>query len=159
MQTSAVSGFAVVLIGGLAALLLPCETVTAATLRLNDGTVIQGEIESLRGDVYTVKSESLGTVRVRKEDIRAIDMSDSPEAESAPSPSAFQSLQQQLLQSQKVMAMIQALQSDPEIQAVMSDPEILTAISSGDYAALMNHPKIMALTDNANLREIIEAAQ
>ena len=58
-------------------LLGPYASASAETLMLRDGTVIHGEIKALQDDVYTVETDSLGTVRVRKQDIRAIDHSDS----------------------------------------------------------------------------------
>ena len=58
-----------------ATLLVANGGALAATLVLNDGTVIQGEIQSLQNDVYAVKTDSLGTLRVRKQDIRTIDHS------------------------------------------------------------------------------------
>ncbi len=59
----------------IATLLAPYGSASAATLVLKDGAVIHGEIETLQDDVYTVKTDSLGTVRVRKQDVRTIDHS------------------------------------------------------------------------------------
>jgi hypothetical protein len=131
----------------------------ADTIRLNDGTVITGKIESLDGDVYRVRSETLGTLRLRKQDIKSIDFSDDATAESAVDASSVLALQQQLTQNATLFSMIQSLQDDPEIRAVLSDPEIASAIAAGDFATLMNHPKIIALTQHAKMREIIDAAQ
>jgi hypothetical protein len=139
--------------------------VSAATIVLNDGTVIRGEIESLRNDVYTVSTEALGNVRVRKDQIRRIDYEDNPSVSEAPPAGeasglpSFQSLQLQLMQSASVFSMIQALQSDPEIQAVMSDPEIASALAAGDFQSLLDNPKIQALAAHERIRAIIEAAQ
>jgi len=151
----------------LASCLAPYAAASAETLVLTDGAVIHGEIESLLDDVYTVKTESLGTLRVRKEDVRSIDHrggstpgSSQGSASGVSSVQAeLQSMQSRLMQVPNLFAMIQALQSDPAVQAVLADPDIMSAMAAGDYATLINHPKIIALTENANVREVVEAAQ
>ena len=143
-------------------------SASAATLVLKDGTVIHGEIETLQNDVYTVKTESLGTVRVRKQAVRTIDHSGASTMGSTvasstngpfPEQAELQAMQSRMMQNPNLISMILALQSDPELQAILADPEIMSAIASGDYAALMNHPKIIALTLNAKVREVIEEAR
>lgn len=151
----------------IATVLAASGPVSAATVMLKDGAVIHGEVETLLDDVYTVKTESLGTLRVRKEDVRAIDYSDEspvgpvePSSDaSSPGQAELEAVQTRMLQNPNLLTMIQALQEDPEVQAVLSDPEIMSAIASGNYAAVMNHPKIIALTRNAKMRAIIDAAQ
>ena len=64
-----------------------------------------------------------------------------------------------MMENPNLFSMIQALQSDPEVQAVLADPEIMSAMVSGNYEALMNHPKIIALTRNAKVREVIDEAR
>jgi hypothetical protein len=151
-----------------AAILLAAVGQTSAeTLVLNDGSVIQGEIKTLRDGVYTIQTESLGTVRVRKEDIRAIELGDeSASTSTVPPPDSgsvrqaeLQAMQSRMMQIPDLFSMIQALQNDPEVQAVLTDPEIMAAMTSGDFAKLMNHPKIIALTGNPRIREIIEEVQ
>lgn len=159
MRHSAFGGAAGVLLFGLAALLAPYGAVSAATLVLKDGAVIHGEIETLRDDVYTVRTETLGTVQVRKQDVRTIDHGGESAAESSPESAELQAMQLRMAQNAELLPMIQALQSDPEVQAVLADPEIVSAIASGNYAVLMNHPKIIALTRNAKMREIIDQAK
>lgn len=167
------TGFLVV-----ATLLAANGSALAATLVLKDGAVIHGEIKSLQDDVYTVKTDSLGTLQVQKKDVRSIDHSvgdaqatslDSsthPSATNAasingssPEPAALQAVQSQLTQNPALLSLIEGLQSDPEIQGILNDPEIMSAISAGNYAPLMNHPKIIALTRNANVRAVIEQAK
>jgi hypothetical protein len=159
MRHSAFGGIAGVLLFGLAALWAPCGAVSAATLVLKDGAIIHGEIEILQDDVYTVRTETLGTVRVRKQDVRTIDHSGESTAESFPESAELQAMQLRMTENPNLFSMIQALQSDPDVQAVLADPEIISAIASGNYAVLMKHPKIIALTDNAKMREIIDEAQ
>jgi len=126
---------------------------------LKDGAVIHGEIETLQDDVYTVKTESLGTVRVRKQDVRTIDHSGEPTTESLPKQAELEAMQSRIVQNPNLLSMIKALQNDPEVQAILADPEIMSAMASGNYAALMSHPKIIALTDNVKVREVIDEAR
>jgi hypothetical protein len=131
-------------------------TASAETLVLNDGSVIHGDIKTLQGDVYIVESESLGTVRVRKQDVRTISHNDESAPQLQEEQADLQAIQSRITQNPDIFSMIRALQSDPEVQAVLSDPEVMRAIASGDFATLMSHPKIIGLTSNARMREIIE---
>lgn len=147
----------------------PSASALAETLMLKDGTVVHGEIQALQDDVYTVKTDTLGTVRVHKRDVRSIDYSgsDSGIGSSAASSSngsepglaELEAMQLRMMQDPNLLALIQALQSDPDVLSVLSDPEIMSAIAAGDYAALMNHPKIVALTRNPNMRALIDEAR
>ena len=148
----------------IATLLVSYVSASAETLVLRDGTVIHGEIETLQDDVYTVETDSLGTVRVRKQDIRTIDHSDSSTIGSPvgstrgspPKQAELQTMQSRIMQSPNLLSRILGMQSDPDVQAVLADPEIMSALASGDYATLMNHPKIIALTSNTKVREVID---
>ncbi len=153
-------GTASMLLFVMAAVAVPYGSLSAATLVLTDGTVIHGEIETLQEGVYTVETDSLGTLRVRKEHVRTIDESGERERESitggsSPTQAELQAMQSRMLQTPSLLSMIQALQNDPEVQALLADPEIVSALASGNYHALMSNPKIVALTDNSKVREII----
>lgn len=135
---------------------------------LNDGSVIRGDIKTLQDDVYTIETDSLGTIRVRKQDVRVIDRNDEAELgppvlssidESPPEQADLQAIQSRMMQIPDLFSMIEALRSDPDMQAVLSDPEILNALASGDFATLMNNPKIIALTGNAKVRDVIEKVE
>jgi hypothetical protein len=150
------------------ALLVPYGLGSAATLVLKDGAVIHGEIKTLHDEVYTVETGSLGTLRVRKQDVQTIDHGGkSSQAQSVGLPTDvavgekpdLQAIQSQVAENPDLLSMIQALQNDSEVQAVLADPEIMAAVAAGDYSVLMNHPKIIALTNNTKVREVIEAAR
>jgi len=145
----------------IAAVLAPFVAASAATLVLKDGTVIHGEITSLQGDTYTVKTDSLGTVRLRKQNVRTIDHSGGSAMASSstgapPGQAELQDMQTRMMRNPDLIAMIQALQSDPEMQAVLADPQIMNALASGDYAALKNNPKIISLMRNAKVRAVVD---
>ncbi len=65
-----------------------------------------------------------------------------------------QELQKQMLGDPGIMALIMALQNDPEMQALLNDPKVVAAVQSGDIGALLGDPRIMKLLDNPQVREI-----
>jgi hypothetical protein len=130
-------------------------------VRLIDGSTIYGEILSFNDGVYTVKSSSLGTIKVAESDIREIrvqsgntkDREYASPANSSIS-SEVQSLQTLMQNNQDIMAIIFSLQNDPDFQDIMSDPGILNAVNSGDIAALISNPKFISLLNNHKIQEI-----
>lgn len=162
LSSNSLAGIALALV---VAVSIPQAAAFAATLTLTDGTVIHGDIKTLQDDVYTVETESLGTLRVRKQNVRTIDHGGQdtvrlPASGSSPADAAeLQAIQLRMLQTPNLLSMIQSLQSDPEVQAVLADPEIMNALTSGNLSALLNNPKIIALTGNSNVREVIDEAK
>jgi hypothetical protein len=142
---------------------------SAATVVLRDGTVIQGEVKSLQDGVYTIETATVGTVRVRTEDVRSIDAegakppSTTPGAGqtvSGPSPAgALDALKSEIGADPKLLSAVLGLQNDPEVLALLADPEIAKAIAAGDYGALSTNPKIVALMNNPKVRAIIDAVR
>jgi len=68
-------------------------------------------------------------------------------------------LQGRMLQDEEVMALIGALQNDPEIQALLSDPATLAEIQTGDIRALTGNPDFMKLLNNSKVRAIEQKMQ
>jgi hypothetical protein len=128
---------------------------------LIDGSTIYGEILSFNDGIYTVKSGSLGTIKVAESDIREIRVQSantknreyaSP-GNSSISPE-IQALQTFMQNDQEIMAIIFSLQNDPNFQEIMSDSGILNAVNSGDIEALISNPKFMSLLNNHKIQEI-----
>jgi hypothetical protein len=148
-------------------LLAFCGASFAATVVLRDGTVIHGEIRSLQDDVYTVESDSVGTIHVRKPEVRSIDEggeSSGASVESSahrysPGAGELDATTSRITQDPKLLATVLTLQNDPDVLAVLADPEIMEAMTAGDYAVLLNNPKIVALMHNAKIREIIDGVR
>jgi hypothetical protein len=145
-----------------------CEPSFAATVTLKDGTVIRGEVKSLQDGVYTIQSESAGTLHVRSDQVRSIDQADRPpppESASAPPgapPSAASTVdaaKSLISQDPSLLTAVLGLQSEPEVVAALADPSVAKAIAEGDYAALATNPKIVALMQNPKVRAIVEALQ
>ncbi len=70
-------------------------------------------------------------------------------------PSQAKQLQQQMLANPDVMALITALQSDPEMQALLSDPAFVEAAQKGDTATLTADPRFQKLLNNPKVQAII----
>jgi len=128
---------------------------------LIDGSTIYGEILSFNDGIYTVKSSSLGTIKVDESDIREIRVQSAntknreyaTPGNSSISPEV-RALQTFMQNDQEIMAIIFSLQNDPDFQEIISDPGILNAVNSGDIAALISNPKFMSLLNNHKTQEI-----
>lgn len=124
-------------------------------IELTDGSVISGEIVSAGAGIYTIKSPSLGTIKVEESKIRAIrskGLSSTP----ADANSQVKSLQDKMMNDGEIMDMIRSLQNDPEFQKVLEDPAIMKAVQSGDIAALMANPQFTKLLNNKTVQDIKE---
>jgi hypothetical protein len=126
-------------------------------IELFDGNTITGEVLSLVQGVYTVKTPSLGTIRIDESKIRSIrspSATPSPSSGSGVSNGDVQSLQKKMLGDKEIMNLIESLRNDPEFQKILEDPALLKAVESGDIAALQANPDFMKLLNNATVKEI-----
>jgi hypothetical protein len=130
-------------------------------IELNDGSVINAEIVSLNGGIYTLKSNTLGTVKIDESKIRAIRLKSSGERSRGQETSTqtnadlqVQVLHQLMLGDKEIMGMILSLLNDPEIQTILEDPSIIKAVNAGDIDTLLSNPKFIKLLDNPTVRNI-----
>ena len=123
-------------------------------IELTDGSVITGEILSLSGDVYTVRSAALGTVRIEGSKIRAIRSRSLAETTEGDTGSKIKSLQGRMTSDSEIVDMIMSLQNDPDFKKILHDPEIMKAVQAGDMAALMANPQFMKLLNNEAVQKI-----
>jgi hypothetical protein len=127
---------------------------------LIDGSVIRGEIISSKDGIYTMKSDTLGTVRIEESKIRTIRFKppstrNEKAQDTVPAAEArVQALQQLLLGDQEILGMILSLLNDPEVRGILEDPTIIEAVSAGDIEALSSNPKFMKLLNNPAIQEI-----
>lgn len=63
-------------------------------------------------------------------------------------------LQERMLADPGIMALILALQNDPDMQALLADPKVLAAAQAGDIGALLSDPRIQKLMNDPRVREI-----
>ena len=135
-------------------LIIGISSVLASEMRqieLTDGSVISGEIVSLSKGVYTVRSETLGTLQIRESKIRTI-RTKGPGREDTGDQA--RSVQQMMMGDSDVMSMVKSLQSDPDFQEILRDPEVIKAAQAGDIAALMTNPKFMKLLNKQAVQQI-----
>ena len=132
-----------------------------AEVELVDGSVVFGEIVSLKNDIYTIKSESMGTFVISKSKIRAIrfrsqavDKDVRENSQKTDKSSDFQDVQKSLLADETIFAIILSLQNDPKIQEILNDPETMKAVQSGDIQSLMANPKFMDLLNHPKIKAI-----
>ena len=120
------------------------------TFELLDGSIITGEIISFSEGTFTLKSETLGTVRIEESKIRAI----RSRKNGGTSGDEILALQETMMGDEEIFAMILSLQNDPEFQAILQDPEIMSAVSSGDISALLSNQKFLKLLENPAIQDI-----
>jgi hypothetical protein len=137
------------------ALAAAATVVNAAETReieLTDGSVITGEVVSLSGGIYTVRSATLGTLRIESSNIRVIRL----QGAAAPVGAGGQvkALEDKMLGDREIMDAIRALQNDPDLQKILQDPEIMKAVQAGDIAALMRNPEFMKLLNKQAVQDI-----
>jgi len=140
------------------------SAVSAAEIgevELIDGSVICGEIISSKGGIYTLKSDTLGAVKIEGSKIRAINFKPSfkpnpKDRETMPTSAEAQVrvLKQLLMGDQEILRMILSLLNDPDIQGIVEDTSIIEAVNRGDIEVLSSNPKFMKLLDNPVIKEI-----
>lgn len=143
---------------------LLCLTASAGDLReieLTDGSTISGEVLSLNNGIYTIKSDSLGTITIDETKVRAIraKLSSSgggvgPASGGTASTGEVKSMQEKMLSDKEIMSLIHSLQNDPDFKKILEDPEIMKAVNEGDIATLAANPRFMKLLNNATVKEI-----
>ena len=147
----------------LLSLALVCSSSAAAelaTIELTDGSTLQGELLSMQAGSYEIKTESLGVLKIRQDDVAMLryKSASSTSASGAdnvnPNAAALAGLQQQLIGNPETLSLIMGLGNDPAIQAIVADPEIKAAMARGDFATLMAHPKIQQMMRHPTVKKI-----
>lgn len=129
-------------------------------IELKDGSVVSGEIISLGNGTYTVKSKSLGTIKISDSKIRSIRSAGSAGGgkEKNKLHSAVDAMSKKMAGDTELMKMIIALQSDSDFQAILNDPEVMKNINSGNYGALTANPKFLKLLNKSTVQDISKKA-
>lgn len=156
---------------GLITLSAPVSAGDLQEITLTDGSALYGEVVSLEKGIYTIRSGTLGTVKIDADKVRMIRSlsarkperrAAAPEAPpAAPRPEAaggIGEIQRMLMADEEVMGMIEALADDPEIRKLLADPAVAEALRSGDVAALLANPEFMSILGHPGVREIQKEA-
>jgi len=114
---------------------------------LNDRSIIHGEILSLSDGLYTLKSISLGTIKIEESKIQSITPLENIKKE-------IQTFEQKIMNNAELLNIILPLQDDPDFQKALEDPSIIEAIEIGDMNALLSNPKFIKLLDNVTILNI-----
>jgi hypothetical protein len=132
-------------------------------IELMDGGSITGEVLSLSGGIYTIKSDSLGTIRIEASRIRAIRAISNQPGPASPvtggAGAEVGALKEKMMSDKEILDLILSLQDDPEIKKILEDPAIMKAVQAGDVAALMADPRFMNLLNNKTLQDIQKKAK
>lgn len=154
-------------------LTLPAGAQEPKLIHLRDGSSLTGNVIELSRGIYTIKTENLGVMKIREEDIVSISnkrFADAQAREAVPaeagtlSPgltksnlnSQVQVLQESILSDPEMMKDIQALISDPEIVQILTDETFMSSIMELDMDAIEKDPKYKKLMHNYKMRTFIE---
>ena len=159
-------------------LLFTTTFVFAGSLReiiMTDGSIITGEIISLKDGKCIVKSASLGKLVLDSDKIETIRKKGSKSKNAADSltdfsktydttvtnqgnkmktSSGINSLKNSLMSDPDSLGAIMSLQNDPDMQNILNDPNVMNKIRSGDFDSLMTDPKIIKLMNNPAINSI-----
>ncbi len=119
-------------------------------IELNDGSLLYGEIISLKDGVYTVNTMSLGPVKIEESKIRVIRFKSDDQA----AKEQIQTMQKLMLSDKEIINMIASLKNDPDVQNILKDPALMKAINSGDLETLISNPKFLKLLANPKILDI-----
>jgi hypothetical protein len=138
-------------------------------LILEDGSQIRGELMSYEQGTYTVRTASLGTIKLSDRQVERV-VSVNGAISTAPRPivgtalarkptstvdnASIEALQSAIMSSPSLMSSITALQSDPQVQALLSDPDVQRAVQNLDFDALSRNAKIQALMQNPQVQAL-----
>ena len=138
-------------------------------LVLQDGSQIRGELISYEQGTYTIRTESLGKIKLSDRQVEQVVSVKVSVPKSMPPAAAntlagknlgaidnasIEALQSTIMSSPSLMGSINALQSDPQVQALLADPEVMRAVQSLDLDALSRNSKIQALMQNPQIKAL-----
>lgn len=146
-----------IMLSGFLILVLFIANAAAGEIReieLKDGSVITGEVQSLSNGVYTIKSDSLGIIKLEESKIRAMRSKAPVASPTSGTGSEVRSLQEKMMSDKEIMTMIESLKDDQDFKKLLQDPEVMKAVQTGDIAALTVNPQFMKLLNNPTVKDI-----
>ncbi len=134
-------------------------------IELTDGSLITGEVVSMDRGIYTIKTKSLGILKIQSSQIAAIHSQDSRRRDGSsgggtnPAQSQIKSLESMMMGDQEIMNKIMAMSNDPAFLKVLEDPTIMNAVNAGDISTLLKNPQFLELLNNKRIRNISKKVQ
>ncbi len=146
----------------------PAFAQSVKIITLKDGTQIKGEVTRMQNDIYTVETESLGTLDIQASDIDSINadrttahaassdtpMQMPPQNANEPMPS-MQELQKKMMNDPEIIENAQTIAEDPRLMELMADPSVMNDLMSGDPARIENNAKLQELMNDPQMQELM----
>lgn len=145
-----------ILAGTLCMLLSMSGALHADIIHLNDGSSINGEILSLKKGVYTIRSSTMGILKLRKTQVKAINNGEQQFIANQYSPNYFNHINKSVSASPDIQQSISGLNTDPIVQQILADPELMSAIQHRDMEKLQQNPLILKLMKNPQMQAITQ---
>ena len=136
----------------------------ASRIELADGSVVNGEVVSFIDGIYTIKTGTIGEIKVEAAKISKIESANLP-ALNPPigstqannlTPSQIDKYKQEVMSKPGNMAIVTGLATNPAIQDMVKDPQIADAAKSGDIQSLLKNPKFMDMVNDPQFQEAVK---
>lgn len=123
-------------------------------VELTDNSVIKGEVTALADGVYTIKSETLGEIKIPAEKILRIEPAEATSA--LPSQTQMDAYKAKIMNNPEVVGMISHLAAEPQIKEIVADPQIQSSAKSGDIQDVLKSKKFTDFVNNPEVQKIID---
>jgi hypothetical protein len=130
-------------------------------IELTDGSVVRAEVIALDHGIYSLRSDSLGEIKIPAAKINSItkrSLAAGTAAAAGADRAQLDELRQSLVRDPATLGKIESLQNEPVVKDILNDEQTMRAIHAGDLDALMNDPKIKALMEHSTVQEITQGA-
>lgn len=154
-----------IFVSGLLIFGLLCSVARAEDLReveLFDGSLIYAEMLSFEDGVYTLKSESLGTIRIDESNIQSIHHAGVVKAgitaedlANVSTGELIKAIKERLIGENDTGGAMLSFLRDPDLQEIINDPDIMKAIEAGNIQAVITNPKCMKLMSKPAVKDFI----
>lgn len=146
--------------------LAPVSFIDAAhtsKIELTDGSILEGEIVSFSEGQYTIKSPSLGILKIGESKIRNRRILDpiatlpkgaAASVDAAAIQDGAQKVQAVITGDPDIMKSLPELLANPDFQDILKDSEVLNAVEAMDVKTLMANEKFVKAVHDPKIREI-----
>jgi hypothetical protein len=145
--------------------LAPAWAVDVREIELRDGTVLRGEIVSLQNGTYTIRSQSLGDVKIAAANVRVIRFPSGPTGpsaagERAPAPAGAGEVQGERNSADNLGKQGEAPGRSDDVQRQVE--EVQRSLAADDstmqiITSLQNDPEVQAVLSDPQIMQAVEA--